>query len=107
MQRPIRYHRKRRYEDLLDNINYLGIGKQMQKCKRILAYEKIHIQLPTKLQRSKASNYHPQLSLNGTLQTTVHSDHHLLSSQTYNRHKKLSIKSIHRNYQEQLNNSPN
>ena len=36
----------------------------MQKCKRILAHEKIHLQLPPKLQRSKASNYHQQITLN-------------------------------------------
>ena len=63
MQRPIRYYRKRRYQDLLDNNNNFSIGKQMQKRKRILAYEKIHLQLPPKLQRSKASNYHQQITI--------------------------------------------
>ncbi len=36
----------------------------MQKCKRILAHEEIHLQLPPKLQRSKASNYHQQITIN-------------------------------------------
>ena len=54
---------KRRYEDLLDNDKNFSIIKQMQKCKRILAHEKIHLQLPPKLQRSKASNYHQQLTI--------------------------------------------
>ena len=49
--------------DLLDNDNNFGIGKQMQKCKRILAHEKIHLQLPPKLQRSKASDYHQQITI--------------------------------------------
>jgi hypothetical protein len=35
----------------------------MQKCKRILAHEEIHIQLPHKLQSSKASNYNQQFGL--------------------------------------------
>ena len=63
MQRPIRYYRKRRYQDLLDNDNNFGIGKQMQERKRILAHEKIHFQLPPKLQGSKASNYHQQIRI--------------------------------------------
>jgi hypothetical protein len=63
MQRPIRYYRKRRYQDLLDNNNNFSIGKQMQKRKRILAHEKTHLQLPPKLQRSKASNYHQQITI--------------------------------------------
>ena len=35
----------------------------MQKCKGILAHEKIHLQLPPELQRSKASNYHQQITI--------------------------------------------
>ncbi len=61
----------------------------MQECKRILAHEKIHLQLPPKLQRSKASNYHQQIRINGKLETLIHAHHNLLSSETYNRHKKF------------------